>query len=291
MARDTQAAAGQNAKTAQGLSSSYSSQAQGNSNILTPTLNKMVTSPTGLGQQTKNNMTTAAMQTAGGAEAGIVGGALQRAAATNNAGAYDPAIASAGQDAMHTLSDAALGVENTDALLKEQQRQQGIEGLQNMYGTNVGAGQNSLGLSDQALQTQLQAGQSGWLQNTLGVISALNGSNGGAASTAIRKYCWIAAEAFGGWDDPRTQTVRNWLATKVEPTYLGSKIVALYSRYGERVARTMRQSTLVKALFSVIARGALILAESSRRKPVRQFPNRASIMRTGSGRALLRSAQ
>lgn len=166
MARDTAAAAGANSKTAQGLATNYGNAASANSNILTPTLNRLATNPQGFGQQTINNMNTAALQEAGGADAGTVGGGNQRAAATNNAGGFAPAAAQAGHDATAQLSDAALGVQNRNAQLQQQQQMEGIQGLENQYSTNVGAGENALGISNQALgaQTQANAGTlSGWL--------------------------------------------------------------------------------------------------------------------------------
>ena len=93
MARDTAAAAGQNSKTAQGLATTYGGQAASTSNILTPTLNQLATAAPGFGQQTVNNMNTAALQTAGGAAAGTVGQGNLQAARTNNAGGFAPAAA------------------------------------------------------------------------------------------------------------------------------------------------------------------------------------------------------
>lgn len=176
MGRDTSNAAMNNSKSAQGLSKTYSANAGANSNVLTPTLNRMATSPTGFGAPTINNMNTAALQSAGGAEAGIVGGGNQRAAATNNAGAFAPAAAQAGHDATAQLSDAALGVQNRDALLKQQQQEEGINGLQGLYNTNVGAGENALGLSNSALNTKNAADEqtlSGWLSPFQAVTSPL----------------------------------------------------------------------------------------------------------------------
>lgn len=179
MARDTAAAAGANSKTGQDLSKTYSGNAAANSNILTPTLNQLATNPTGFGKQTVNNMNTAALQTAGGAAAGTVGQGNLQAARTNNAGGFAPVAAQAGHDATTALSDAALGVQNRDALLKQQQQQEGIQGLEGQYQTNVGAGENALGLSDNALQVQNQSRQNGWLQNTLGVLNTLKPPAGG----------------------------------------------------------------------------------------------------------------
>jgi hypothetical protein len=176
MARDTSGAAGNNAKTGQALASTYGDRASSGYNVLTPTLNKMATSPQGFDPQTMANMTTAAKQSIGGATAGIVGQGMQRAAATNNAGSFGPAATQIAHDATAQLSDAALGIQNRDAMLKEQHREQGIQGLEGLYGENVGAGENALGLSTGALNAQTNARQSGWLQNTLGVLGALNPS-------------------------------------------------------------------------------------------------------------------
>jgi hypothetical protein len=167
MARDTAAAAGQNSQSANSLAGNYNGQAASNANILTPTLNQMATNPQGFGQQTINNMDTAALQSAGGAASGIVGQGNLQAARTNNAGGFAPAAAQAGHDATAQLSNAALGVQNNNAQLKAQQQQEGISGLQGMYNTNVGAGENALGLSTNALNAQTNA-QNQTMNNAMG---------------------------------------------------------------------------------------------------------------------------
>jgi hypothetical protein len=177
MARDATSAAMTNSTTGQGLSKTYGDRATATSNILTPTLNQMATAPQGFGKQTVGNMTTAALQGAGGAQAATVGGGIQRAAGTNNAGAFDASAGQAGHDATSALTDAALGVQNRDADLKQQQQQFGVQGLNNQYQTNVGAGENALGLSTNAVNSAVNAGQSGWLQNGLGIVNTLTGQN------------------------------------------------------------------------------------------------------------------
>lgn len=175
MARDTANAAKQNSTTAQTLSSSLTGRAGDNYSVLTPTLNRMATSPQGFSQGDLNSMSTAALQSASGAAAGQTGAALQRSAATNNAGAATGLISAANQDATRSLSDAALGVQNRNALLKQQQQQSALQGLEGLYGTNLSGGENALGLSNSSLNTATNARQNGWLQNTLGVIGAVNG--------------------------------------------------------------------------------------------------------------------
>ena len=154
MGRDTSDAAMKNSNTAQGLSGTYANRATGAYNVLTPTLNRMATNPQGFSPQTRADMLTSAMQTAGGGNAATVGGAMQTAARTNNAGAFDPVMAQAGRDASTELSDAALGIQNRNAMLQEQQRAQGLSGLENLYGENTGAAGNALGISNNALQVK-----------------------------------------------------------------------------------------------------------------------------------------
>lgn len=154
-----------NSGAAQKLSTGYSNQAQQNSNVLTPTLNQLATNPQGYTQQQQNNFNTAATQSAGGAEAGAVGGGNQMAARTNNAGGFAPAAIQSGHDATTQLSDAALGVQNQNAQLKQQQQAEGLNGLQNEYNTNVGAGENALGLSNQSLNTAIAGDTAGFSRN------------------------------------------------------------------------------------------------------------------------------
>jgi hypothetical protein len=134
----------------------------------------MATNPQGFSPQTLGDMTTSAKQSIGGATGAIVGQGNLAAARTNNAGAYAPVATQAAHDATAALSDASLGIQNKNAMLKEQQRGEGLSGLEGLYGENVGAGEGALGLSNQALQTQSAAQRQGWLQNTLGVISAIS---------------------------------------------------------------------------------------------------------------------
>lgn len=176
MGRDTSNAAMNNSTTGQGLSTTYGNRATSTSNILTPTLNRMATAPQGFSPQTMANMRTSAEQSIGGSVAGTVGQGNLQAARTNNAGAFAPAATQAAHDATSQLSDAALGIQNRNAMLQEQQRQEGINGLEGQYATNVGAGENALGLSTSALNAKNAADQQtlgGWLSPFQAVTSPL----------------------------------------------------------------------------------------------------------------------
>jgi hypothetical protein len=254
--RDTAAAAGQNSQTANTLAGTYNGQAANNSSILTPTLNQLATNPTGFGQQTINNMDTAALQSAGGAASGIVGQGNLQAARTNNAGSFAPAAAQAGHDATAQLSDAALGVQNQNAMLKQQQQQEGISGEEGMYDTNVGAGENALGLSNSALNTQNQADQQtldSWVQPLQALTSPFK----------ITKQlgCWIA-EAVYGVEDSRTHTVRAYLNGAFRNTLRGDLTMRLYLAVGRQVAWFVLRSALLRCMFKPMFDSALRSAEA-----------------------------
>ena len=171
-----------NSGTANGMASSYGSRATAASNILTPTLSRMATAPQGYGQQDLTNMNTAAMQGIGGATAGTVGQGNLQAARTNNAGGFAPVAAAAAHDATSQLSDAALGVQNQNAQLKNQQQQFALGQLGQNYGENVSAGEGALGLSNQALGVANQADQAAFARHMQLINSgmALLGAPGGA---------------------------------------------------------------------------------------------------------------
>lgn len=132
---------------------------------LTPTLARLAAGGGGYTPAQTANMNTAALQATGGANAGIVGGGLQRAAATNNAGSANALSLAAGHDATSQLSDAALGVQNQSAQLAAQQQGAALGEEGQLYGTNVSGANNALGLSTQATNAAEQASQNGFWRN------------------------------------------------------------------------------------------------------------------------------
>ena len=140
-----------NEATASGLSNQYSSQALGIGSKLTPQLTAESVNPQGYSPTTMGQMTTAAEQTAGGSNAGVTGEAGLRAARTRNIGAGQAATAEGGRAAGQELSQVNAGIQSNNAKLKAQQQQEGLSGLEQMYGTDVNAGNNALGLSNQAI--------------------------------------------------------------------------------------------------------------------------------------------
>lgn len=152
---------------------------------LFPALLGEATNPQGMTAPELAAENTAAQQSAGGATAGAVGEGNLAAARTRNAGGFAPALDQAARSGQRVLSNAALSVQNQNAALKNAQQQAGLEGLQGLYGTNTNEALSALGLGTGANNSLINAGQSGWFQNTLAGIQALSnalkqGGSGGS---------------------------------------------------------------------------------------------------------------
>lgn len=139
-------------KTAQGAEHSglgFSQGLQGQSGNLygtvAPELTAMATHPMGFNPSDLAQMKTEAMQTAGGSNAGAVGQGALLASRTRNAGTADAAISQAARNAGETLSDTGLKINSENARLKEAQRNEGLRGLEGLYGTDIAGANNALG--------------------------------------------------------------------------------------------------------------------------------------------------
>ncbi len=134
-----------------GLAQLYGANAEGINQTLSPALTAEAVNPSGYSPTQIGAQTTAAEQTAGGANAGAAGGALLRAARTQNAGAAPAAIGAANRQGSEDLSQINAGIQTKNADLEQRQKQQGLSGLEGLYGENVNAGENALAGSTTAL--------------------------------------------------------------------------------------------------------------------------------------------
>lgn len=260
MARQAQKNAQSTYNAAQGVQSQGSAlenQALTNSNAifnaLMPQYEAEATNPSGYGASGIAAMDTAAQQSTGGSTAGAVGKLNQMAARTRNKGGFQIAGDEAARQGARQNSQEAVQVQSANEQLKQQQKQAGLVGEAGLYGENLstilgalGAENSSLGQQTGANNSEVNAGNSGWLQNTMGLLGSL-GSLGSGVGAAAKGICWIAAELYGGWNDPRVSIVREWLLGDFSRSILGRVVVALYRRFGERVARMMRRSVWLRS--------------------------------------------
>jgi hypothetical protein len=173
--RAAQAEAQQAQKTAAGTAAGYGQTAQGIGSNIIPTLERDVNNAPGLTPTQKSAELVAGEQGAGGATAGVTGQAGLNALRTRNTGATSSVLDDAMRRKAQLLSQNALGVEKQNTNLQQQQRAQGLAGLEGLYGTDVGAQLKSMGIQNSDINTQIEAGKSGWLQNAEGIGSTLAG--------------------------------------------------------------------------------------------------------------------
>lgn len=180
--RSAQAQAKNAANTAGSNAADYGASAKGEHTFLAPTLERDVTNPVGFTPTETNNMLVAGEQGAGGATAGIAGAAGLNAMRTRNSAALSGVLDQAARTKQQQLSENALGVQNESAKLAQAKRAAALSGLQGLYGTDVGAQMKSMGIQSDEIKNEIEAGQHGWLQNSLGAIGTLGGAAKGPMS-------------------------------------------------------------------------------------------------------------
>ncbi len=140
-------------KDALGASGTATAQGSAAYGTAAPVLNTMATNPMGYSPADLAAMKTSSIQSTGGATAGAVGQGGLEAARTNNAGGSTAAIDDAARSGQVQNSVNALGVDTANANLKQQQQQEGLRGLGQIYDganrTNIDALNTALGAKAQ----------------------------------------------------------------------------------------------------------------------------------------------
>lgn len=95
-------------------------------------------------------------------------------------------------------------------------------------------------------------------QQVASPLGAVLGATGTLGAAAIGKIpCWIAAELFGGWMEPRTRLVRAWMCSEGPKSRIGRLVLRVYRKFGERVAAKVRTSAALRAFFLPVFEEAL----------------------------------
>lgn len=160
--------------------------AAGTRSTLNPFLTSELLHPQGFSQADTTSMLSAGQAGAGGATAGVTGLANLQTARTRNAGGFGTALDAAARARTQAAAGSSEGIAADNAKLKQTQQQDAASGLQGLYGTDSGNALKALGLQDQAIGTETDAGKSGWLQNSMDVIKALGGGAQGAGALGLK---------------------------------------------------------------------------------------------------------
>lgn len=184
--RAAQGAAKNAAATAGGLAGEQSGLASGEQSTLNPFYKQEMGA-----QHLFTPGQTDELLTAAGAGAGGVAGeeqaALERnAATTNNATGLTKGLQEAARDKMKAAAGTSENIAAQDVMGAKQLNQQGAAGEAGLFNTNTDAALKAMGLQTNDINTQIEAGKSGWLQNMNATISAL-AKGAGAASSFMPK--------------------------------------------------------------------------------------------------------
>lgn len=138
----------------------------------------------------------------------------------------------------------------------------------NLVRTEADAGNQALGIDEKASDQPSFLDELGEnFASTLGAGAGKAAGMGlqGAAQAIGKKGCWIAAELYGGWFDPRTQDVRQWMFGEFAKTTPGFLICALYVWCGERVAGWIHRWPILRRVFLPLFNKALAKAREVKR--------------------------
>lgn len=160
------------ANTSQQVGKQYGEQASELSPAITGFATGEMLNPQGYGSDLPG-MIGAQQQVAGAETGNAEQQARLRAARTGNAAGLAAEDVAAAGNATQAQGQAVQDILNQNAALKEAQRQAGAGALQGMYGTDVGAQLGAMGQTADDVNAGVNAGNSGWFQNTLGLINAL----------------------------------------------------------------------------------------------------------------------
>jgi hypothetical protein len=224
-------------------------QAQGDINDMSSAVAKYAASnPYGQGGQFQTSQNQILANTSDAA-AKAAGQALQSAAVRtgqNSGGAIAATEAMqeqnernlSSQDAQANQQRIADQAKYNESALNQQGK---VESMQDQLAQQQGAAAQG------ALGTQEQAAQQPSFLDSLG--NSFLGGMGQMGSAAITKYCWIAAELYGGWNDARTILMQRWLASEFGRTWWGRLLLRAYTVWGARIAKEMRSKPRLRAFF------------------------------------------
>lgn len=176
MARQQVGQANKTFETATGNAAQYGGNASAIGGNLVPFETQRLLNPSGYSQGDMGAMLANAFGSSGGATSGITGQANLQAGRSRNDAGFSTALAEAARARTAAAAHASEGIAENNANLKQDQSNNAAKMLAGLYGTDVGAQNDALNTANNATNTGIEAGKSGWLQNmnqTLAAIGSL----------------------------------------------------------------------------------------------------------------------
>jgi hypothetical protein len=166
------------AKGAEGNAAGVAATEQGNANnanaMLTPFYRSEMNAQHLFTPQQQNEMLGAGEAGISGANATGIGEANSEAARTRNTSGFSAALDQNARNRMSATGALGQNVAAQDVMGAKQLNQQGAAGMAGLYGQDTDAMLKAMGIQNQDINTQLEAGKSGWFQNLTSGLSALS---------------------------------------------------------------------------------------------------------------------
>ena len=182
MARAAQQQASNAANTAGSTAGTLTSEGQAIQSNLTPQLYAETTASHSMDPIQQNELLTAAGAGAGGATGAFQGQAELEAARTGQGGPSTALMDSLARGRQQALASASEGIAAKDTEGALANKQTAISELGQMGEADTGDALKAMGLQSQDINTEVEAGKSGWFQNLTGLMGALKGGTNGPAS-------------------------------------------------------------------------------------------------------------
>jgi hypothetical protein len=203
-----------------------------------------------------NNLNSTALQGTGQTYANASKALKEQQASSGGGNSYLPSGVQSQQQ--QSLATSAANQESNQLLgIQQAGYQQGY----NMYNSAMGGLAGVAGMESPTAYSSAATGAAGaanteanavtqandaWAQNLSGLAS---GAMGGAGAALGGIFCWIAAEIFGGWKDPRTVVVRKWLREEFIKHWYGRLFNRWYSAKGRKVAKQIQNNRPLRWFF------------------------------------------
>jgi hypothetical protein len=167
-----QGAAKDAANTAKTTAVGYGQEAGAEGAALNPFFRQEMTAEHGFDPTQTNELLTAAGAGTGGATSALTGQAELEAARTRNPSGFTKSLDEVARDKQKALAGSSEAIAVQDVLGAKQLNQEGARGMEGLYGTNVKGQLDAMGQQAQDINSEVNAGKSGWYQNLLAGVDA-----------------------------------------------------------------------------------------------------------------------
>lgn len=179
--RSAQKQAKRNVTSSDTTAGKYGTEASQVGGSIIPGLEREAQNPVGFTPEQRNDQLVSGAEAVGGVNSGVRGAADLARARTRTAGGFTPALDEAARVKGRQLASNALEVSGEDARLAQQKQQFAQSQLAGIRSQDITAQLKAMGLSDEAIQAELAAGQQGWFQDAMFGINTLSNAGRSAA--------------------------------------------------------------------------------------------------------------